>query len=148
MEIQSPAFGDSGRINDKYTCAGQNLNPELKFLNTPEETKSFALIVDDPDASRGITFNHWLIWNIPAGTKVIPEGRSPERAVQGKNDGGGYGYMGPCPPVGKPHHYRFKLYALNDMLSINKDASLSELENEIKLHLLAEAQLVGIFERK
>lgn len=148
MEITSTAFEKGGNIPPKYTCSGANINPELRFIGVPKEAKSLALIMDDPDASRGITFNHWLVWNIPPDTQTIPEDGALAGAVQGKNDAGKNGYSGPCPPSGKPHHYRFKLYALKEELKLRTDANLEDLDLEINKNLIEQAELIGIYERK
>ncbi len=148
MVIKSSVFGNNGQIPPVFTCSGKNINPELIFENIPEGTKSLALIMDDPDASGGITFIHWLIWNIPSSTDSIPENSVPAGAVQGKNDAGIFGYTGPCPPPGKPHHYRFKLFALDETLNIPNGSSLRELEKAIGEHLVQKAEIVGIYERK
>jgi Raf kinase inhibitor-like YbhB/YbcL family protein len=147
MEIKSTAFQDGGQIPPIYTCSGKNISPELIFGNIPEGTKSLALIMDDPDASRGITFNHWLIWNVSPKEAGIAEDSVPSGAMQGKNDAGKIGYSGPCPPSGKPHHYRFKLFAISAILNIPNGSSLEQLEDAIDGHAIEQAQLVGIYER-
>ena len=147
MEIKSPAFENNGQIPADFTCSGKNINPELLISGVPEGTKNLMLIVDDPDASRGITFNHWFMWNILPDTKTIPENSIPSGAVQGKNDAGIYGYTGPCPPPGKSHHYRFKLFALGEAPGLSKDAGLGDLE-KIAVAAIQKAELVGIYERK
>lgn len=148
MEIKSSAFQNNGQIPADFTCSGKNVNPELFISGLPQKTKSLALIVDDPDASRGVTFNHWFMWNIPPEAKTIAENSVPPGAVQGKNDAGVYGYTGPCPSAGKPHHYRFKLFALKEALDVQKDISIGDLEKTINGALIEKVELVGIYERK
>lgn len=147
MDILSKAFEPNGKIPDVFTCVGKNINPEFIFKNIPDSAKSLAFIMDDPDASRGVTFNHWLIWNIAPSTKGIAENSVPAGAVQGKNDAGKSGYFGPCPPSGKPHHYRFKLFALSEVLNIPISSSSQELESAIDKVLIAKAELIGIYEK-
>lgn len=148
MNIRSPVFEANGKIPDIFTCVGENINPEFIFENIPDSAKSLAFIMDDPDASRGIVFSHWLIWNITPSINGIAENSVPAGAVQGKNDAGKIGYFGPCPPSGKPHHYRFKLFALSEVLNIPVGSSLQELETAIDKFLIAKAELIGIYEKK
>jgi Raf kinase inhibitor-like YbhB/YbcL family protein len=143
MKITSPAFEDGQMIPSIYTCDADNFNPPLEIKDVPEDTKSLALIMDDPDAPRG-AFTHWLMWNIPPETKVIDENDWLDGAEQGINDGGQLGYMGPCPPEGI-HHYYFKLYALKSTLDLSGDISKEKLEKEIEENLIDEAELVGIY---
>lgn len=145
MRIKSSAFEESKEIPSVYSCDGDNINPPLEFSDIPENTKSLALIVDDPDAPDG-TFTHWLMWNISPDTKNISEGDWPDGAEQGLNDRGELGYMGPCPPSGT-HRYHFKLYALNDKLNVDASVTKEELEEEIDKHLIQKSELVGIFSR-
>lgn len=107
--IKSPAFEPNTLIPKKYTCEGQNTNPPLTIQNIPQNTKSIAIIMDDPDAVEGI-FDHWIVWNIPPQTTEISENYI--QGTQGINTAEENGYHGPCPPRGKPHRYFFKVYAL------------------------------------
>jgi len=143
MNITSMAFEEGQMIPSVYTCDSDNFNPPFSISNVPAQTKSLALIMDDPDAPRG-TFTHWLMWNIPPDTKIIDENDWPEGAEQGINDGGQLGYMGPCPPEGV-HHYHFKLYALSSVLNLPGDTTREKLENEIEKNLLEEAEIVGLY---
>ena len=147
MTISSPDFSNNGRIPDKYTCKGDNVSPALKFDLVPDGTKSLALIIDDPDAPGG-TFNHWLVWNIPAATRDLPEAWPASGAVAGTNGFGRAAYGGPCPPPGHgPHHYHFKLYALDNNLALPAGATRTKFNQAIKGHVLDQAELVGTFER-
>lgn len=141
MEIASKAFKDGREIPNKYTCKGKDINPPLTIKNLPKKAKSLALIVDDPDAP-GVTFVHWLVWNLSPKNPKLPEGFIPAGAVEGKNGSGSVGYMGPCPPSGT-HRYFFRAYALDKVLDLNSGASRDELENAFKGHVLEEAELMG-----
>lgn len=142
LDVSSTAFSANGDIPSKYTCDGDNVNPPLAFKNFTTDTRSFALIMDDPDAPMG-TFVHWVMWNIPTdGT--IKENSSP--GTEGKNGKGENGYTGPCPPSGK-HHYHFKIYALDTKLDLGKDAGKKELEAAMAGHILMQGELVGMYAR-
>jgi Raf kinase inhibitor-like YbhB/YbcL family protein len=143
MKITSPAFEDSQMIPSLYTCDEDNINPPLEISDVPEDAKSLALIMDDPDAPKE-NFTHWLMWNIPPDTKRIEENDWMDGAEQGMNDGGEIGYMGPCPPSGV-HHYHFKLYALNSMLDLRGEIKKEDLEREISDALIEKAQLIGLY---
>ena len=143
--ITSPAFKDGEKIPSKYTCDGENINPELNIEGIPEGTKSLVLIVDDPDAPMG-NFLHWLVFNIPPETKLIEENSIPQEAKLGKNDFGKTSYGGPCPPYGQ-HRYYFKLYALDTVLDLENGATLNEVKSAMRNHILAEAELLGLYQR-
>jgi len=144
MNISSTAFKDGGSIPSKYTCDGANTSPPLAFDAVPAGAKSLALVVDDPDAPGG-TFDHWVVWNIPANTRAIAEGQSPQ-GVSGKNGFGKNGYGGPCPPSGE-HRYQFKLYALDTTLNLPPSASKADLENAMNGHTLAQVKMMGRYKR-
>lgn len=146
MDISSSAFQNNETIAQKYTCDGENVNPSLAFSNIPEEAKSLVLILDDPDAPAGV-WNHWIVWNISPTVGKIEENSAPEGAIQGKNDFDKNEYGGPCPPPGKPHRYRFKVFALDRELSLSENSSQKDVEEAIKDHILAQAELVGIYGR-
>ncbi len=149
MILKCSAFKDGDIIPEKYTCEGDNVNPFLELKNAPQGARSFALVVDDPDATGGVTWNHWLVWNIPAGTQYIEEDTVPHGAVEGKTSFGSNRWGGPCPPKGsKPHRYRFKLYALDALLELPPETGKAGLEEAMKGHILERAELVGIFMRK
>jgi Raf kinase inhibitor-like YbhB/YbcL family protein len=150
MEITSSSFVHEDMILAKYTCDGQNISPPLAWSGAPKETKSFALICDDPDAPAG-TWVHWVIFDIPANINSLPEKVSRQEEIaglgkSGKNSSRRYGYDGPCPPSGT-HRYYFKLYALDSMLNMNAGLTKEELLKAIKGHILAEAQLMGRYKR-
>ncbi len=142
------AFADGGLIPAKFTCEGANVSPELRWNDAPANTRSYALIVDDPDAPAG-TFTHWVLFDIPAERSSLAEGASAI-GVAGKNDFGRAGYGGPCPPRGHgPHRYTFKLYALDiASLKLKAGAGRREMETALRGHILAQATYLGRYERK
>lgn len=143
MNIESPSFTNNQPIPKKYTCHGEDVSPPLTFSDVPDKAISLALIVDDPDAPSG-TFDHWLVWNIPATTQHLSEGAKVPR--EGTNSFRETRYRGPCPPKGRPHHYFFKLYALDKILDIKAGSSKSDLEKAMKGHTLGQAQLIGLYQ--
>lgn len=151
LKITSPNFSNGGNIDKKFTCDGLDVSPQLAWTNAPSGTKSFALLVDDPDAPVG-NWNHWTMWNIPASSHSLPENvpkeaKLPDGSEQGLNDFKKAGYNGPCPPPGKPHRYYFKLFALNASLDLKSNASKRELEAGMKGHILAQAEWMGRYGR-
>lgn len=144
MKIVSPEFQQSQPIPTRFTCLGEDRSVPLKFLETPKGTKTFAIIVDDPDAPSGV-FTHWVAWNIPAETPTLSEGQPAPQ--EGKNSFGSVGYRGPCPPPGKPHRYFFKVFALDTVLDLPKGSTKEQLEKAMAGHILAQAELVGTFQR-
>ena len=142
------AFADGGLIPAKFTCAGANVSPELRWSDAPANTRSYALIVDDPDAPAG-TFTHWVLFDVPADRSSLAEGASTVGAA-GKNDFGRAGYGGPCPPRGHgPHRYTFTLYALDiASLKLKAGAGRREMETALRGHILAQAKYLGRYERK
>lgn len=153
MKLASKSFEQGQTIPVKLTCEGENLSPELHWKEPPEKTKTFALIADDPDAP-GETWVHWLLYNIPADITSLPEGISAgkisEQGIgQGYNNFKKTGYGGPCPPHGHgSHRYFFRLYALDNAPDLDESATRPELEQAMENHILAEAELMGRFERK
>ena len=150
MEIRSAAFAPGAPIPTKYTCSGENISPALSFSGLPQAARSLALIVDDPDAPSG-TFVHWVVYNLPLQTTHLDEAVKKGTAItgggsQGRNDFGRDGYGGPCPPPGAPHHYRFRLFALNSQLA-PQPATGQGVEQAIEGHVLASAEVVGTFGR-
>ncbi|MFL6752726.1 MAG: YbhB/YbcL family Raf kinase inhibitor-like protein [Sphingomicrobium sp.] len=145
--LTSSAFQDGQPIPTQYTCDGANLSPPLSWGEPPQGTKSFALVVDDPDAPSG-TFRHWGAYDIPASERSIPEGRQIGRPAM--NDMGKPGYGGPCPPRGHgPHHYHFKLFALDAAtLGLGADTKVEQVENAANRHAIGKAELIGTYERK
>ena len=149
--ITSPAFETDKKISAKYTCDGQNVSPPLDWRQEPAGTASFALIVDDPDAPFR-AFTHWIIFDLPPGTRGLSEavpkhGKLAGGALQGKNGFGNVGYSGPCPPPGSPHRYRFTVYALDKSLNLAAGASKEQVLQAMQGHVLAQSQLVWIYQR-
>jgi Raf kinase inhibitor-like YbhB/YbcL family protein len=139
-------------IPKSFTCDGKDEAPRIDIVDMPTIAPSWAMVVDDPDAPSG-TFTHWIIWNMPGkfhsiggpGTQRLPE--LPGGVKQGKNDFGKFGWNGPCPPPGKVHHYRFRVWALDGVLALPAGAGAGDLERAIRGHILAEGQLVGTYSR-
>jgi Raf kinase inhibitor-like YbhB/YbcL family protein len=146
MLLTSPSFENNAAIPKKYTCDGGDINPELLIQNVPDDAKSLALILDDPDAPNGI-FTHWVVWNIDPRTMSIKQESVPPKSSEGKNSAGRVGYIGPCPPSGV-HHYHFKMYALDAMLALPEGASKAELEKSMQGHILEETDFVGTYSRE
>ena len=148
--LESQVFENNTEIPVKYTCDGANLSPPLKWSGAPVETKTYVLIVFDPDAPRGL-FIHWIIYNIPSEISELKEGIPQENIVseglQGINDFGYIGYGGPCPPRGSKHRYVFLLFALDKELELNGGAGLNDVINNIRGHIIAYAKLVGVYGR-
>lgn len=151
MTLTSPAFENGEAIPVKYSCDGSDISPPLTWSGAPEETASFVLICDDPDAPIG-TWVHWVYFNIPSNVTQLPEavpaGREPETGgVQGKNSWRRNDYGGPCPPGGT-HRYFFKLYALDTTLDLGPKAKKKKVVKAMEDHVLAEAQLMGTYSRQ
>lgn len=148
MKISSSSFKEKEMIQPTYTCDGSDTVPPLSFSEVPNGVESFAIIMDDPDATGGKTFTHWNIWNIPPETREIQEGKIPAGAVEGMTDFGKAGYGGPCPPKGNaPHRYFFKLYALDTSLSLSAGAPLFELIRAMEGHILDQAEFFALYGR-
>ncbi len=150
LEITSPAFANDGAIPVDYSCDGGDTSPALAWTEPPTDTKSFALIMDDPDAS-STPWVHWVIFNIPASARGLDEGlptdaKLPDGSLQGKSSAYSNGYHGPCPPSGV-HHYVFKLYALDTVLSLDENANKGALLAAMEGHILANGELTGTFSR-
>lgn len=152
IKIYSSAFKEGGFIPSKYTCEGANTSPQLHWNEVPKDVKSFALIVDDPDAPAG-DFVHWIIYNIPGNVKelhedVTPSRNIPEEVMLGTNGFGRIGYGGPCPPSGKAHRYFFKLYALNTILHhVESGVTKQQLLKAMEGHIISEGHLMGKYQR-
>jgi Raf kinase inhibitor-like YbhB/YbcL family protein len=144
LNLSSPAFGTNGAIPLDHTCDGAGTPPPLKWSDAPKDTKSFALIVDDPDApdpkAPKRTYVHWVAYDIPPTATSIERGHR-----EGINDGHQPGYTGPCPPIGR-HRYFFKLYALDVLLGDLGQPTKADLERAMKGHVLAQTELVGTYE--
>lgn len=151
MEIRSSAFFIGNPIPFDYTCDGANISPPLHWEDAPQDTGSFALIVDDSDAPNP-NFTHWVLYNLPPDCRELPEGvdienRLPQGSAEGRNDFGHIGFGGPCPPQGT-HRYFFKIYALDQILDIAPGASKSEVLQAMEGHVLAKAELMAKYTRQ
>jgi len=144
--INSPAFQNNTDIPSKYTCDAENISPELSFSEVPEGTVSLVLIAHDPDAPREGGWTHWVIINMDPDIGGIPENSSPASGTEISTDFGSTGYGGPCPPSGS-HRYFFYLYALDKSLSLDPGAVKMDVESAMKGHILANAQLMGNYQR-
>jgi len=152
MRLFSPAFGNGDYIPVKYTCDGEDISPPLLFLDPPEETQSFAILVEDPDAPVGV-FTHWIIYDIPGAFEGLPEDIPPVPELeygirQGINDFKRIGYGGPCPPPGKIHRYFFILFALDiPKTGLPPGALKGAFLEAIDGHVIAQDELVGLYGR-
>lgn len=143
MVITSPVFKNNEMIPRKYTCDGADVNPTLNIRGIPRKAESLVLIVDDPDAPMG-TWDHWIVWNIP------PEERIEENSVpgiEGLNDFRKHSYGGPCPPSGT-HRYFFRVYALDAMLDLKPNSRKRDVERAMRGHILAQAEIIGLYRRR
>jgi Raf kinase inhibitor-like YbhB/YbcL family protein len=145
LKVTSSAFEQGAAIPLKYTCDGENLSPQVGWSEAPAGTQSFALIMDDPDAPMG-TYVHWVLYDLPTGSLELPEAVQ-SAGVAGVNSSRKSGYTGPCPPRGSPHHYNFKVYALDQMLGLQAGSNKADLEKAMQGHVLAWGQLTGVFGR-
>jgi len=150
LSLTSSAFTAGKPIPAVYSCISRSISPPLAWTGAPSGTASFAIIMDDPDAPSG-TFVHWVIYNIPASSKGLPEAVSADAklsdgTLQGNNGAGRAGYTGPCPPSGT-HRYFFKLYALDAVLNLKSGSSKDQLLNAMQGHILAQGELIGTFSK-
>jgi Raf kinase inhibitor-like YbhB/YbcL family protein len=153
LKLQSTAFKPGSEIPVRYTCEGDDISPPLEWSGAPPDTKTFALIVDDPDApdpkAPKMTWVHWVLYNLPSTTASLPEGvsRLPAGTREGKNDWKRTGYGGPCPPIGR-HRYFHKLYALGIELGDLNEPTKLQLETAMRGHVLAHAELIGTYQKQ
>src|SRR3990170_2674394 len=155
LTLISPAFSSNGSIPSKYTCEGPDLSPPLEWSGAPGNVKSFALIVDDPDApdpaAPKMVYVHWVVYNIPAGTTRLGENAAktglPGGAKHGTNDWKKQTYGGPCPPIGR-HRYFHKLYALDTELTGLNNPTKAQVEAAMKGHIVATAELIGTYQKQ
>lgn len=148
-KITSPAFSGGHPIPARFSCDGQNVSPKLEWTSPPPDAKSLAIIVDDPDAPSG-TFTHWVVFDIPVEMRDLPENVQPGQlkgARQGHNGFGRIGYGGPCPPPGKPHHYHFKLFALDKPLGLASGVGVDQVKQAISHHVVGSTEIVGTYQR-
>lgn len=149
MKISSSSFSNNGLIPKKFTCDGQNINPDLHFEDIPEKAHTLVLIMDDPDVPEFVRKDrmwvHWVVFNIPANVATIAEDSVPPGIV-GKGTGGKMVYQGPCPPD-REHRYFFKLYALDATLDLSPEATKEEVEQAMQGHILKKAEIIGRYDR-
>ena len=148
--LSSSAFAPGQPIPRKYSCDGQDISPPLSWGEPPQNTRSLALIADDPDAPGG-TFAHWVLYAVPSHSRALPEGvakaeKLADASLHGKNSWGRLGYGGPCPPGGT-HRYFFKLYALDSVLGLPAGASKQRLLEAMQGHIVGQAELMGTYSR-
>jgi Raf kinase inhibitor-like YbhB/YbcL family protein len=151
LKLKAEVFPWGGTIPVQFTCDGANISPALAWNQPPAGTKSFALIVDDPDAPAG-TWVHWVVYNLPASSRSLPEGVPQGESIagggdQGLNDFPHTGYGGPCPPPGKSHRYFFRLYALDTSLNLRAPVRRKDLDAAMQGHIIAQAEWMGRFKR-
>lgn len=151
LELTSTAFADGMAIPKQHTGDGKDTSPPLRWSDPPAQTKTLALICDDPDAPGG-TWVHWVLFNVPADTRELGEGVPTKEilgtgAKQGKNDAGTIGYGGPAPPKGKAHRYFFKLYAMDTILDLPAGSTKDQLLAAMKGHIVADGQVMGRYQR-
>ncbi len=152
MQLRSTTFFDGATMPRRFTCDGEDLSPPLSWNGAPPKTRSFVLLCDDPDAPAG-TWHHWAAYDIPADQTELAEGAgrtgSSRNFKQAINDFQNPGYGGPCPPRRHGlHHYHFRLLALSiDRLPVHDKSSCSEVEREARKHTIAEAIMVGLYQR-
>jgi len=151
MTLTSSAFAAGAAIPTQFTCKGKDASPALAWSGAPQNTASFALIMDDPDAPSGV-WVHWVIWNLPATADSLAEGmprseQLPDGARQGRNSSGKIGYNGPCPPAGQTHRYFFRIYALDNKPELAAGADRAAVDAAIQGHILAQGEYMGTFHK-
>lgn len=151
MQLETSAFPPGGDIPVRFTCDGSDDSPALEWTEPPAGTQSFTLVADDPDAPRG-TWVHWVLYDLPARARELPEAVPPDKelasgARQGRNDFRKIGYGGPCPPPGPAHRYYFRLFALDRALGLKSGATRNEIDRAMEGHILARAELMGRYKR-
>ncbi|MEO0202470.1 MAG: YbhB/YbcL family Raf kinase inhibitor-like protein [candidate division WOR-3 bacterium] len=147
FKVTTSSFKEGDFIPSKYTCDGKNLSIHVKWEEFPKETKSFVLIMSDPDAPVG-TFYHWILYDIPSNINEISEGQSVGK--KGRNDFGKLEYGGPCPPRGHgKHRYFITIYALNvEHIGLKEGATAKEVLEAIEGKVIAKGEIFGVYERK
>jgi Raf kinase inhibitor-like YbhB/YbcL family protein len=153
LTVESSAFPAGAAIPRRHTCDGDDLSPALSWSGAPPSTREFAVVCDDPDAPGG-TFTHWVLWGISANVASLPEGIAPGdrasglgTALQGSNGFRVRGYRGPCPPPGKAHHYRFRVYALSERIDLPAGSPVERLRAAMSGRIAADGEIVGTYGR-
>ncbi len=151
MTVTSSSFASGAMIPEQYSCKGADISPALTWSGAPAKTKSFAIIMDDPDAPAG-TWVHWVMWNVPASNhslaeSVVKNEQLDDGSQQGRNSFGKIGYNGPCPPMGQTHRYFFRVYALDVKLTLAPGNDRAALDEAMKGHVLVEGEYMGTFHK-
>lgn len=149
--VTVPAFAPGAEVPKQYTCQGEDISPALRWTGAPAKTVSYAIVMEDPDASAGV-WVHWVLWNVPRSTTSLQEGvprndQLDDGSQQGRTSFGKVGYYGPCPPPGQTHRYFFRLYALDAKLNLPGDTDRTQLDAAMKGHVLAQTEYMGTFHR-
>jgi Raf kinase inhibitor-like YbhB/YbcL family protein len=152
IRLMSPAFEHGARIPYVHTCEGDDVSPPLQWSGAPVDTRSYAMVCEDPDAPRG-TWIHWVLYNIPGDavelTRAVPTlPELPSGARHGRNTAGDLAYAGPCPPPGNPHRYYFRVYALDISLNLPSGATKAELEKAMDQHIVGQGTLMGTYQHR
>jgi Raf kinase inhibitor-like YbhB/YbcL family protein len=152
LTVKSPMFAAGAELPAVTTCEGKDVAPPIEWSGAPAGTKSFAIVVDDPDApdpkAPKMTWVHWVAYDLPADAKGVPEGgKLPAGARDGLNDWKQPGYRGPCPPIGR-HRYFFKVYALDTVLGDLKNPSKAQVEKAMEGHILGKGELIGTYQKR
>ncbi len=150
LDLRSADFADQGAIPRGFTCDGAGISPGLEWSAAPAGTRSFAIVMDDPDAP--FDFTHWLVYNLPAEARGLSENASghralPQGSMEGANSYGSSGYAGPCPPARELHHYYFRLYALDIRLNLPQGATREQVDSATAHHIVAQGQTIGVYRR-
>jgi Raf kinase inhibitor-like YbhB/YbcL family protein len=143
LHVECAAFSAGKMVPRDYTCDGADRSPALTWSGAPAATKSFAILLDDPDAPGG-TFTHWIMWSVPASTHTLEAGT--QRFADGQNDFGKIGYGGPCPPRGAKHRYYLHVYALDTMPKLSAGSNAAAFHQAIKGHVLAQSETMGTYQ--
>lgn len=152
ITVTSTAFSAGTSIPVKFTGQGNDISPNLAWSGAPPSVKSYVLVCDDPDAPGG-TWVHWTMWNIPPSATSLPAGVASDAtladgSIQGVTSFGRHGYGGPMPPKGNAHHYYFRMYALDTLLTLDTSASRAQLDKAMQGHVLSQGQLMGTYQRQ
>jgi Raf kinase inhibitor-like YbhB/YbcL family protein len=154
INVESPAFANGDEIPHAHTDYGDGVSPALTWDNVPAQTRSFVIVLEDPDVRQNAPFVHWLLYNLPGDMRELPESIPPDSpltqfgdAHQGRTSNGTIGYFGPRPPTqDNPHHYHFEVFALDSYLDVASGADREQLLKAMAGHVLAKGELVGIYE--
>jgi Raf kinase inhibitor-like YbhB/YbcL family protein len=154
IKVESPAFANGEEIPHAHSDYSDGLSPALTWDNVPTSTRSFAIVVEDPDARQNAPFVHWLLYNLPGDVRELPESIPPDSpltefggALQGRTTNGVIGYFGPRPPTeDKPHHYHFQVFCLDSYLDVGSGIDKDQLIRAMAGHVLAKGELVGLYE--